>query len=94
MKACRSSICEAYAGGTAGIDRQVDDPFYGLNQDPPVFKWRALEIQHLYQREGPILSLTGMRVQSWSRESGGLPAVAGGCKRGPEKDLTLPGGRS
>lgn len=32
MKACRSSICEAYATGTAGIDRQVDDPFYGLNQ--------------------------------------------------------------
>ena len=28
-----------YAGPTAGIDAQVDDPFYGFNAAPPMSGW-------------------------------------------------------
>ncbi|MGC4960397.1 esterase/lipase family protein [Gordonia sp. DT101] len=46
-----------YAGGTAGIDNQVDDPFYGFNEGATHIRVDGNGDPRFYQFEGPMLRL-------------------------------------
>ena len=46
-----------YAGPTAGIDSQVDDPFYGFNEGSTHIRVDGDGDPRFYQFEGPMLRL-------------------------------------
>ncbi|MDQ3982681.1 MAG: hypothetical protein M3271_08385 [Actinomycetota bacterium] len=48
-----------YAGGTSGIDKQVDDPFYGFNDGSTHVRVGSEGDPLFYQFESPILRLVG-----------------------------------
>ena len=48
-----------YAGATAGIDRQVDDPFYGFNSGSTHIRVGGDGTPAFYQFEGPLVRLLG-----------------------------------
>jgi pimeloyl-ACP methyl ester carboxylesterase len=48
-----------YAGPTAGIDRQVDDPFYGFNSGSTHIRVAGDGTPAFYQFEGPLVRLLG-----------------------------------
>lgn len=46
-----------FAGSTSGIDRAVDDPFYGFNEGSVHVRVGGDSIPHFYQFESPLLRL-------------------------------------
>jgi hypothetical protein len=46
-----------YAGGTRGIDKQVDDPFYGFNDGSTHVRVNGEGDARFYQFESPMLRL-------------------------------------
>jgi hypothetical protein len=46
-----------YAGGTSGIDKQVDDPFYGFNDGSTHVRVDVDGVPRYYQFESPLLRL-------------------------------------
>jgi hypothetical protein len=46
-----------YAGPTAGINTQVDDPFYGFNEGATHVRVDGDGVPRFYQFEGPMLRL-------------------------------------
>ena len=48
-----------YAGPTAGINAQVDDPFYGFNSGSTHIRVDGDGAPAFYQFEGPLVRLMG-----------------------------------